>query len=110
MADKVEPQEEPKPKKQNSFEYKLHSHGDKLAYLLDQMFALEGALFAHNINMLDEKHSMYPEWKEKQTQLENEIYRLRYIYEKMGGAWENLQDIEWEQDFDEYGEPIDDTD
>ena len=68
-------EEEPKPKKQNSFEYKLHSHGDKLAYLLDQMFALEGALFAHNINMLDEKHSMYTEWKEKQTQLENEIYR-----------------------------------
>ena len=46
----------------------------------------------------------------KQTQIENEIFRLRYIYEKMGGAWENLQDIEWEDSVDEYGEPIDGTD
>ena len=33
--------------------------------LLEMMYELEAALFAHNINMLDKKHSQYNEWLER---------------------------------------------
>tara|TARA_A100001391_G_scaffold144625_1_gene102312 strand:- start:19 stop:348 length:330 start_codon:yes stop_codon:yes gene_type:complete len=108
MADKVE-NTKPEPKKKKEFEYKLHSHTDKLSMLLEMMFELEQALFAHNINMLDKEHSQYQEWYERKVDIENEIGRLRFIYEKLGGAWENLQDDMWEEMVDEYGEPLDDT-
>ena len=108
MADKVE-NTNPEPKKKKEFEYKLHSHTDKLSMLLEMMFDLEQALFAHNINMLDKEHSQYQEWYERKVDIENEIGRLRFIYEKLGGAWENLQDDMWEEMVDEYGEPLDDT-
>ena len=55
MAEEVK---KPKPKKQE-FEYKLLGHGDKLGLLLEAMLDYEQALFNHNINMLDEKHSEY---------------------------------------------------
>jgi hypothetical protein len=84
------------------FEYKLLNHADKLTMLLDALYELETALFNHNINMLDEKHSQYAEWKATDDEIKKEIGRIRFIYEKMGGAWENLQDDE----FDERGEQV----
>ena len=105
MTDEVKP--EPKPKQQ-PFEYKLHSHADKLAMLLEMMYELEGALFAHNVNMLDKEHSGYNEWLSRKKDIEGEINRLRFIYEKMGGAWENIDDDEWDE-IDEYGEPLNGT-
>ena len=99
MADKVE---NPKPKKTAGFEYKLLSHGDKLGLLLEAMLDYETALFNHNINMLDENHSEYPAWKATKDEIEAEIMRLRYLYEKLGGGWENFQEME----YDEYGEQI----
>ena len=53
MADKVEDNKPEPKKKKKEFEYKLHSHTDKLSMLLEMMYELEAALFAHNINMLD---------------------------------------------------------
>ena len=98
MAEEVK---KTKPKQNKEvFEYKLMSHGDKLSLLLEGMYELEQALFNHNINRLDEKHSEYPAWKATNDELEAEVYRLRYIYEKMGGGWDNAQE------YDEYGEPI----
>ena len=52
--------------------------------------------------MLDENHSEYPAWKATKDEIEAEIMRLRYLYEKLGGGWENFQEME----YDEYGEPI----
>ena len=109
MADKVEDNKPEPKKKKKEFEYKLHSHTDKLSMLLEMMYELEAALFAHNINMLDKNHSQYNEWLERKNDIETEINRMRFIYEKLGGAWENLQDDDWEEVVDEYGEPLDDT-
>ena len=109
MADIVEENKPTPKKKKKEFEYKLHSHTDKLSMLLEMMYELESALFAHNINMLDKEHSAYNEWLERKNDIENEINRMRFIYEKLGGAWENLQDEDWEEVVDEYGEPLDDT-
>ena len=91
-------EETPKPKKKE-FDYKLLGHSDKLAMLLQMMYELEEALFNHNINMLDENHSEYGSWLEAKNEIVSEIDRLRYIYENMGGSWENLQ-----LNIDEYGE------
>ena len=66
------------------------------------MLDYETALFNHNINMLDENHSEYPAWKATKDEIEAEIMRLRYLYEKLGGGWENFQEME----YDEYGEQI----
>jgi len=94
---------EEKPKKEkNNFEYKLLSHSDKLGMILEMIYDLEAALFNHNLNMLDETHSEYESWVSTNKELQKEIYRMRYIYEKMGGAWENFQ----EEEFDERGEQV----
>lgn len=92
-------EETPKPKK-DTFEYKLLSHGDKLSMVLEGMFNMEQALFQHNMNRLAENHSDYDEWVSTDKDIKKEIMRLRYVYEKMGGNWENTQE------FDEYGEPV----
>ena len=94
-------EETPKPKKKE-FDYKLLGHSDKLGILLSLMFELEEALFNHNINMLDENHSEYPSWKETYDEILKELERLRYIFENMGGNWENLQ----QTNIDEYGEEV----
>lgn len=93
-------EETPKPKKKE-FDYKLLGHSDKLGMLLQMMYELEEALFNHNINMLDENHSEYESWFEAKTEIISEIDRLRFIYEGMGGSWENLQ-----LNIDEYGEEV----
>jgi len=97
MAEEVK---KTKPKKQE-FEYKLLSHGDKLGLLLEAMLDYEQALFNHNINMLDENHSEYSAWKETKDEIQREIMRLRFLYEKLGGSWENFQDY---PEVDERGE------
>lgn len=97
MAEEVK-----KPKQEKAFEYKLLSHSDKLAMLLEAIYDLEAALFNHNLNMLDEKHSEYDAWYTTNKEIQKEIYRMRYIYEKMGGAWENIQ----EDEYDERGEQV----
>ena len=98
MAEEVKKEKPKKP----SFEYKLLSHGDKLGLILEALLDYETALFNHNMNMLDETHSEYDAWKATNDEIMQEINRLRFIYEKMGGSWENFQEIE----YDEYGEPI----
>lgn len=70
--------------------------------ILEMIYDLEAALFNHNLNMLDETHSEYEAWVSTNKELQKEIYRMRYIYEKMGGAWENFQ----EEEFDERGEQV----
>ena len=52
--------------------------------------------------MLDENHSEYPSWKETYDEILKELERLRYIFENMGGNWENLQ----QPNIDEYGEEV----
>ena len=102
MAEEVK---QPKTKKP-SFEYKILGHNDKLSMLLEAMLELESALFNHNINMLDETHSEYHAWKSTNDELIKEINRIRYIYEKMGGGWENLQEGNNQPQFNEYGDPL----
>jgi hypothetical protein len=51
--------------------------------------------------MLDENHSEYSAWKETKDEIEREIMRLRFLYEKLGGSWENFQDY---PEVDERGE------
>lgn len=96
MAEQVK-KEKPK---QEAFEYKLLSHGDKLSMILENMFNMEQALFMHNMNRLAEDHSDYASWRDTEKEIKQEIMRLRYVYENMGGNWENTQE------YDEYGEPI----
>ena len=102
MAEEVQ---KPKSKKP-AFEYKILGHNDKLSMLLEAMLELESALFNHNINMLDETHSEYPAWKGTNDEIIKEINRIRYIYEKMGGGWENIQEGNIEPQFNEYGDPL----
>jgi hypothetical protein len=85
-----------------SFEYKLLNHNDKLSMILEMIYELEVTLFNHNLNMLDEKHSEYDQWLSTNKEIQAEIMRLRFIYEKMGGAWENIQ----EEEYDERGEQV----
>ena len=99
MAEEVK---KDKLKKESAFEYKLLSHSDKLGMILEMIYDLEAALFNHNLNMLDEKHSEYDSWVATNKEIQKEIYRMRFIYEKMGGAWENIQ----EDEYDERGEQI----
>jgi hypothetical protein len=96
MAEEVK---QPKPKKKN-FEYKLLSHSDKIQMLLEMLYELEQTLFNHNINKLDEKHSEYPEWEATNKEIQKEIMRMRFLYEKIGGSW----DIQDEDEYDERGE------
>ena len=58
MAEEVK-KTKPKEKKETKFEYKLLGHSDKLGMILEMTYELETALFNHNLNMLDEKHSDY---------------------------------------------------
>ena len=103
MAEEVK---KPKPKtKKPEFEYKILGHNDKLSMLLEAMLELESALFNHNINMLDETHSEYHAWKSTNDELIKEINRIRYIYEKMGGGWENFQEGN-EPEYDMYGQEL----
>ena len=97
-------EETPKPKKKE-FDYKLLGHSDKLGILLSLMFELEEALFNHNINMIDENQSEYPAWKATNDEIVNEINRLRYVYERMGGGWENFQEGN-EPEYDMYGQEL----
>ena len=91
--------------KNAGFEYKLLNHADKLGLLLEAMLDYETVLFNHNINMLDENHSEYPAWKATKDEIEAEIMRLRFLYEKLGGSWDNFQDMGIQR-YDEYGEPV----
>tara|TARA_Y100000389_G_scaffold108576_1_gene105719 strand:+ start:5639 stop:5947 length:309 start_codon:yes stop_codon:yes gene_type:complete len=102
MAEEIK-KPKPKVKKEEKFEYKLLGHSDKLGMILEMTYELETALFNHNLNMLDEQHSDYEAWLETNKEIQKEIYRMRFIYEKMGGAWENIQE---EEMFDERGESI----
>ena len=70
--------------------------------ILEMIYELEVTLFNHNLNMLDEKHSEYDQWLSTNKEIQAEIMRLRFIYEKMGGAWENIQ----EEEYDERGEQV----
>tara|TARA_B100001559_G_C16329912_1_gene542876 strand:+ start:263 stop:568 length:306 start_codon:yes stop_codon:yes gene_type:complete len=101
MAEEVQ---KPKPKKP-AFEYKILGHNDKLGLILETLLELETALFSHNMNMLDEKHSEYPQWKATNDEIVSEINRLRYVYERMGGGWENF-DESAEPEYNEYGEEV----
>jgi len=101
MADEVKKEKPKKP----IFEYKILGHNDKLGLILETLLELETALFSHNMNMLDETHSEYPEWKATNDEIEKEINRLRYVYERMGGGWENFQELD-EPEYDEYGEEV----
>ena len=94
---------EDKPKKKQSFDYKLLSHADKLQMVLEQLLGLEETFFLHNINMLDKDHSEYNAWLATRKEIEAEIMRMRTIFEKLGGNWELIQN---EQEVDEYGEPV----
>jgi len=101
MAEEVK---KPKPKKP-VFEYKILGHSDKLGLILETLLELETALFSHNMNMLDENHSEYSQWKATNDEIVNEISRLRYVYERMGGGWENFDEFA-EPEYDEYGEEV----
>ena len=67
--------------------YNFVDHSYKMAYVLARIQELEREHFGLMVDRLDENHSEYPSWYEAVKDIIDDLNRMKFIYEKLGGSF-----------------------